>query len=99
MKIIFKVQNQVALTCQVTSGPIVSIAENSEKVPWRPLQSQQIPYEVVPTIEPLHNARDIMIDSQEIGLHAWLLGNVLPDLAHIVSENRHHKSGFNSVKN
>ena len=28
-----KVQNQVALTCQVTSGPIVSIAENSEKVP------------------------------------------------------------------
>ena len=47
-------------------------------------QSQQIPYEVVPTIEPLHHARDIMIDSQEIGLHAWLLDNVLPDLAHIV---------------
>ena len=39
-------------------------------------QSQQIPYEVVPTIEPLHHARDIMIDSQEIGQHAWLLNNV-----------------------
>ena len=25
-----------------------------------------------------------MIDSQEIGLHVWLLDNVLPDLAHIV---------------
>ena len=48
------------------------------------IQSQQIPYEVVPTIEPLHHARDIMIDSQEIGLHAWLLNNVLPNLAHIV---------------
>ena len=47
-------------------------------------QSQQIPYEIVPTIEPLHHARDIMIDSQEIGLHAWLLDNVLHDLAHIV---------------
>ena len=47
-------------------------------------QSQQIPYEVVPTIEPLHHARDIMIDSQEIGLHAWLFNNVLPDFAHIV---------------
>ena len=33
--------------------------------------------------EPLHHARDIMIDSQEIGLHAWLLDNVLPELAHI----------------
>ena len=48
------------------------------------VQSQQIPYEAVPTIEPLHHARDIMIDNQEIGLHAWLLDNVLPDLAHIV---------------
>ena len=47
-------------------------------------QSQQIPYEVVPTIEPLHHSRDIMIDSQEIRLHAWLFDNVLPDLAHIV---------------
>ena len=46
-------------------------------------QSQQIPCEVVPTIESLHHARDIMIDSEEIGLHAWLLDNVLPDLAHI----------------
>ena len=48
------------------------------------LQSQQIPYEVVPTIEPLHHSRDIVIDSQEIRLHAWLFDNVLPDLAHIV---------------
>ena len=48
-------------------------------------QSQQIPYEVVPTIETLHHARDIMIDSQEIRLHGWLFDNVLPDLAHIVS--------------
>ena len=46
-------------------------------------QSQQIPYEVVPTIEPLHHSRDIMIDSQEIRLHAWLLDNVLAGLAHI----------------
>ena len=47
-------------------------------------QSQQIPYEVVPTIEPSHHSRDIMIDNQEIRLHAWLFDNVLPDLAHIV---------------
>ena len=47
------------------------------------LQSQQIPYEVVPTIEPLHHARDIMIDSHEIRLHAWLFDNVIPDIAHI----------------
>ena len=32
---ILKVQNQVALTSQVTSGPIVSIAGNSEKVPLK----------------------------------------------------------------
>ena len=51
----------------------------------RGFQSQQTPYEVVPTIEPLHHSRDIMINSQEIRLHAWLLDNVLPDLAHIVS--------------
>ena len=50
-------------------------------------QSQQIPYEVVPTIELWHHAHDIMIDSQEIKLHAWLLDNVLLDLAHIVQVN------------
>ena len=30
-----------------------------------------------------------MIDTQGIGLHAWLLDNVLPDLAHIVFESVH----------
>ena len=47
------------------------------------VQSQQIPYEVVPAIEPLHHSRDVMIGNQEIRLHAWLFDNVLPDLAHI----------------
>ena len=43
----------------------------------------QIPYEVVPTIEPWHHSHDIMSDSEVIKLHAWLLDNVLLDLAHI----------------
>ena len=50
-------------------------------------QSWQIPYEVVPTIEPWHHAHDIMIDSQVIKLHAWLLDNALLDVAHIVCCN------------
>ena len=48
------------------------------------IQSQQITYKVVPTIKPWPQARDIIIDSQVIKLHAWLLDNVLFDLAHIV---------------
>ena len=54
-------------------------------------QLWQVPYEVAPTMEPWHHAHDIVIDSQVIKLHDWLLDNVLLDLGIIECHKRLQK--------